>query len=256
MDVLPLNTRDMVPVEVPHEPAPVVYHLRVPTILDRQRWRREVAALGAHYPAESELYDAMRADVRDQIDAADVERLIALIDACEAEQDRISEALAHLAAGDEAPRNVMVEILGDEGARTFVLLEQELRRRGGAYARLVADRAYYVEVATTLAVAHFLTRVDGLGELRLERRGGRLSDETLDLLPPHHLGIVGARALALMRPDGRARKNSASSPNTSGTRASSPAAGGRPKARGAGGSAGRSMKKTRSSRSTTSGGSS
>ncbi len=257
MDALPLNTRDTIPVEVPHEPRPVVYRLAVPTLLGRQRFRRDLAAIGARYPSETELYDAMRQDVRDLIDPRDADRLLALIDACGAEQDRIAGALAALAgseAGEKAgeEEHVLERILGADGARTFVRLEQELRRAGAAYAQAVADRVYYIEAATALAAARFVVSVDGL-DTELERKGGRLTDETLDRLPPYHLGIVGARALALMRPDGNARKNSESSPSTSGTRAPSPAGGARAKARKAGGSARKSTVRTRSSRSTTSG---
>lgn len=241
--MLPLSTRDTVPLALDHDGREIVYHLRVPSIAERQRFRRDVIAAGAHYPGESELYDAMREDVRALIHPDDVDRLLALIDACDAEQDAL------LAGGDATA------IVGADGARTMRLLERELRRAGAAYAALVADRSYYVEIATVMAAGRFLDRVDGL-DIALERRGSVLSDAALDALPAGHAAAIGLKALGLLRPDRSAQKNSPSSPNTHTVRASSPAAKSRQKACAAGGSAGRSTSRTRSSRSTRNGSSS
>jgi len=238
--ILPLSPRDTVPLALEHPGGQVIYHLSAPTILERQRFRRDLTAAGVFYPSESEAYDAMRADVRALIHPDDVGRLLALIDVCDAAQDRLADGTA------------AEDLLGKDDARTFALLEEELRRAGAVYARILADRSHYIEVATVMAAARFTQQIEGL-DILLERHGGLLADSVLDALPSGHLGQVGLEVLRLLRPDGDARKNSPSSPNTPGPRESSRAAASRPKARKAGGSARTATRKTRSSRSRPSG---
>ncbi len=174
----------------PADPAAPVYLIRPASLLERRRWRRDVRATGARYPSDGEL----QARLRELLAVAQPANLGQITEAL----DRIAAA-ADPAAIDPADAVLVAEV------------EAAARETDPAYATLQADREFYLEVGGLMAARRFL---EGWGNVALPFRKmhGLVPEELFGRLPEAHQQTIGWRALALMRPDQDAVKNSASPP--------------------------------------------
>ncbi len=171
----------------------VAYRLRVPSYYDRAAFRRACVARGAVFHPSARVF----ASARDGIAAI-------LPDADDPDRTHAEEVLA----AAEAVEGIG-EPLDDEMAGEAARLEDILRQQWEPYARLLADRAHWLEIAPFEATRMF---VDGWENIDLPFRRGLdgVPPDLLDALPREHIVLVGFEVMAMMRPTEQEAKNSES----------------------------------------------
>jgi hypothetical protein len=194
---LPISSRETVPYtpesrcdgEGKPLPGAPVYLVKVASLIERAQWRRDVAALGARYPGNDEIYRALRQAVA----AAGPGNEAALLEAL----DRLEAAGA---VAEDDPDLALANRAADV-----------LRPVCPPLAELFAQRAFWAEVAPLQAARRFLRgwSVDG-AERELPQSLGLIREDALARLPPGHADAVGWKAISLMRPTEAQEKNSAS----------------------------------------------
>jgi len=167
--------------------SPPVYHIKVPDISDRARLMREVTALGATYPSDYELKEALLASVNEIIDEDQRPELIELI-------ELVAEGSPHLTKDDQLKY------------REF---ERQIRGFSPEYSRLLADRVYFNQIQPIAACRLFLAAVENT-KLPLKKERGLVSDGFLKSLPHSHVSQIGWKAISLMTVTPDLEKNSAS----------------------------------------------
>ena len=172
-----------------HGEGPPVYIIAAPTLMQRAAFRRDVAAAGARYPGQDELFRALRDGVRVAVEEEAQPALLESLDAAEA-------AGAGLAEDAEL-------------ARDLAAIESAMRRHHPPYAALEAERTYWLSVAPIVAARHFLRGWEGVAA-RFERRNGLVPEEVLAGISDAHVEAIGWEAIALMSPSRAQAKNSAS----------------------------------------------
>lgn len=207
----------------------VAYLLRVPSRLDRARFRREVRALGARAVGQAELRDAARSAVGAMLpDDADAgvraERLAAIDESADAwsrffrrhDAQRERRSLGVDPAEDEARREA-VEAEEDAAAiRTFDELIDLLRRHSPAVAALLADIDYWQDVSALVAVRLFLEGWENRAADFRRGADGLLPEDLLNGIPEADLRGLDGKIGELMRLSEAEAKNSASpSPGSS-----------------------------------------
>jgi len=168
---------------------PPVYAIAVPTLMQRAAFRRDVAAAGARYPGQDEMFVALREGVRAAVEDDAQPALLETLDAAEA-------AGAGLAEDAEL-------------ARDMAGIEAAMRRHHPPYAALEAERAYWLSVAPIVAARHFLRGWEGVAA-PFRRQAGLVPEDLLAELPDAHVEAIGWEAISLMSPSRAQAKNSAS----------------------------------------------
>ncbi|MBI1243762.1 MAG: hypothetical protein GC202_02060 [Alphaproteobacteria bacterium] len=167
---------------------PPTYHVRVPSLRARAAWRRDVAQAGARMPSNGDLFEALRAALR-EVGPANLDELLEKVDHAEA-----------MASG---------RIERDSGlAREVAALETQLMA-SPTYAVLVAARTYWYDVAPVIAASHFLAGWDNV-DIPFVSARGLVPEETLRELPQGHAVEIGFKAISMMAVSGQDAKNSAS----------------------------------------------
>lgn len=153
-----------------------VYHVRSPSVYDRARYSRELVAKGVSYPTEREFRREMRVSIKKYVAEDQVEAALAIVDADEkGEPSDIRE------------------------------LEGQIRAISPEYSRLLANRAYYSQIAPILAVQMFLVKADHVPQLT--RKDSMLTEESLEHIPHAHLEELGGFIQGLMMLTHEQRKN-------------------------------------------------
>lgn len=167
-----------------------VYLLSVPSLLRRSAWRRAVTEAGARYPGNDDVYAALRKDIR-ALGPGNAEELVAFVD----------DIAAKLA--EDADK------LGQAEAERFAAITDAVLPMGGDFAKVIAAREHWSDVAFTLAAQHFLAGWENV-EAPFERRGGLVPEALLEQLPARDIAAIGGRVIALMTLGKVQEKNSAS----------------------------------------------
>lgn len=181
--MLPISAKDVHRLQPDGEAGPT-YLIKTPSFLERAAWRREVASAGARYPGDAALFQALKDDLK-AVGPENLSELLARVDEV-ATMDR-----------EERTADVMQAI-------TPVI--DMVRRLGGDYARLEAERSHWVEIAPYVAAQRFLVGVEG-GEVPVKPTQGGLDVATLAALPQDHVLACGWRAVDLMTLSRAAAKN-------------------------------------------------
>jgi hypothetical protein len=142
---------------------------------DRNLFRRDMVAAGATNPGQWQLFDAMRAGLR-EIEPDNLEELLAVLD--EAEALPLAEAI---------PADVRDRLAPIEAASMSF----------PAYAALVAAREFWWATMPTMILRRALVGWSGPDLPPFKRRADGVSDALLESIPDADLGHVGGRAFAL-----------------------------------------------------------
>ena len=162
---------------------------------------RDLAALGASYPADEHMFALLRNGIRALVAADEQAQWLEFVDQYEA-------------LPDERPRM----------AERMQFLEAELRRRYPPYAQALADRSFWLAVSPIVAARRFLRGWENVSLPFRRSEEGLVPESLIDALPEDHVRAIGGRAMELMYVDAEAEKNSASPSPSGGGQQISPAA--------------------------------
>jgi hypothetical protein len=228
----------VVPADQKSKPADgrLSYTLRTPTLYDRVRLDRAIAAAGGVTHGVLEMIRALLRGVdvvMADSDAADRDRTRALVQAHEADWIAYYETLRDGGFEDEASDGEA----GDAGAGAFAAATAKIQ--AGAvdlaaidrsvavayrpYGAMVADNMVYHQIAAIESARLFLTDWRGaeLGTLHRAREG--VTDECLMRIPEGHRAEIGQAVQRLLRPTRPEEKNSPSPSSTPSARGNSTA---------------------------------
>lgn len=165
----------------------VIYLVKPATRLEKAEWRRDLARMRCHYPADAEMLAALRGALR-ALAPANLADLLALVDEIEA----IADPLDRFARLPELkPLADLVRPFADE------LL------------RLETARQFYLDVAPLLAAARFLVGIEG-GDVPYRREAeGLVAEDVLEALSDSAINQIGSKAMALFNLSEAQAKNSA-----------------------------------------------
>lgn len=209
------------PADLVDTPGAPVYLIAPGTSRTRAVFRRELTAQGVQYPAAAVMYETLRDGVRYGIAAHLRDGWLDLIDQAEEVASRRTEALraaaeAAAAEGVDGVDGALAK-LPELSARERVELatiESDIRRHYPPYAAVIADQQFYMDMAPIVAAQHFLVDWENVGH-PFERVRGVVDLALLDhAVGDAHTKAIGFRAMALLRPDATAEKNSPSRPGS------------------------------------------
>ena len=185
------------------------YTVAVPTLMTRASFRRALTALGATYHSD----DAMLRVLRDGVKATVAEDQQAeLLELIADFRDATAERAEALLAGEDAPDKREAEQYADL-ADQVQQIEQFIRTHHDRYAQMESDRGYYLSIAPIVAFKRFVRGWEGL-DLQYQARGGEITDECMELVPPDAIVEIGWRVLGMMNPS-RDDQKKAPSPSQS-----------------------------------------
>ncbi len=173
------TVEDLIPPDSPR-----TYILGPMTYRERQAFRADHAREGGVFPASKQMLDALRHAIQQAApaNAAELLDVIAAAEADEAGEDVVAQAaLATLEA-----------VLADDPS----------------YAALLAARRRWLGMLPWCVARHALRGWSGPGLPPFRRERGAVPAELMDLLPEGEIEAIGARALAMLRPDRSAEGNS------------------------------------------------
>jgi hypothetical protein len=185
--MLPLSTRDRVPVRPDGEEGPT-YWVRPASLFERAAFHRDLASRGVKIHARERLTAALREDLA-ALAPENLADLLALVD-----------LVAATAPGE----------LGEAEAARFDLLCDVCRRAGSAFAAVEADHVYWAEMVPLLAAKRFLDGWEGDGLPPFARGREGVADDLLERVDPLHLVQAGWKAWSLMTVSKATEKNSVS----------------------------------------------
>lgn len=202
----------------------IVYVFRVPSVIDRARFEREIIIAGGRRAGVFETLACLRSAVIALTDEDDPTRVSALAKldahrvAVTAQIERIQAETADDRRSAEIAR--FGELLEDPEIAALV---DGLRDSWEPLRRLEADAAVYPLIRAQVAARLFL--VDWLGRKDKPARDGRgLKDSAIAAIPASHLGEISAFVDGLFGPTETERGNSASPHGGASDRTPSPAA--------------------------------
>ena len=217
-----------------------VYKIAPATLIERTRWKRDLAAQAGRFPTNAELYEAARVGVKEVVEDEGQPALLEIIDSIEALE--LDPPKPPIDPDDEKRHRALLDDMGE--------IEKTLVDYHPPYAELVAQRQYWTDIATIAAAAAFLRGWDNV-DLPFRRVRGRVPEDLLAQLDQAHLTGIGTRAMQLMQPNADQAKNSEPPSPSPCAPETSAAESDRKTAAPDGKSAGNSTKRTRASRSTT-----
>lgn len=202
------STKQPVPVTVAEPDA--TYYVAPPNGYGQAAFRRAMTAAGARIFDDATMAAALRTALARLLSAPDdaaalAARLDALDRFAELAAARRDDMAAARQAGEAAPAPSADWLAAAEAADAT----ERLATAGDeTYAQMVADRAFYHEIAPLTAFRLFCTgwQGDGLPEVR-KGGDGALTQAAMDALPPAHVLRVGWEAVGLMTLPWGAEKN-------------------------------------------------
>jgi hypothetical protein len=192
----------------PDKDSPIVYLLKVPTVVDRVRYRRAVRAEGGKAWSELQMLEAMEDGLRKiLVEPEDQQKLEELVAAIVTYRGNISEVLDEFRKEiiEEESSEDQVEFIRGLVARMEPPVEvREIERivfdHYLPYAEMVADRDVFQEISGLVASRMFLAGWKGL-DVPFKRTKTGVSDEMLGHLPRIHLAMIGAHVQQMMEPN-------------------------------------------------------
>lgn len=199
------------------------YLLRPPTVAERTRWRRAIAAAGGKQHGQVALLlcmaDGVRALMADQPDLRDP--LLARIDA---HRHNLTDLAVSATTGAFDNRDEMTDEQRaalqarfdalDEGSKGLAVIETAVSAAYPRYADMVAADLVYGQIAGIEGARLFLVGWEGF-DGDVVRGANGVSEDSLAQIPEGHLPRIGMAVEALTRVSEKQRKNSASPPLSS-----------------------------------------
>lgn len=187
--MIPVTSKDLIPFTPEsaqeEEPKPV-YYLKTPNVAEKALFRRELMAQGAHPVSDERVYHELRKKIPEFITGDDVPAVLACIDEVQA-----------LKPGEK---------LGEDSQKLLEVVEGMVIERDPEYARLIAARSYFFSMIQITGVSMFCVKWDNL-PTPCERKGGRLTEESLEAIPQRHLLEIGNEVFRRMSVGREERKN-------------------------------------------------
>ena len=193
-------------------PEPKVYVFRVPSLLDKARFEREIVASGGRRVGIFDTLGEIENAVRALLTEDDPDRATALveIDAYRARLIAAAEAV-QVAKGDadrEAALTGWSDVLRDPRMNELTI---DLRAHWRPLREIEADALVYPAIRGITAARLFLVGWRGF-DARLRRDARGVHDESLALIPAPHVLAIAGFADSLFAPTETERGNSVSPP--------------------------------------------
>jgi hypothetical protein len=186
-----------------HEVDGVTYLLAVPSMLARAAFRRDVSAMGAAYHTDGALLSCLRDGITECVATDQQGELAELIDSFEYESGQRSEK------DEGTDDDEDFKDLAEQVSQIETFMRSEYPR----YARMEADRGYWLSVAPIVAFRHFVTGWEGM-DLKYRQRNGLVDESVLEQIPDEQVSEVGWKLLTMMRPGKEEAKNSEPQPSS------------------------------------------
>lgn len=192
------------------EPNGPTFHLRVPTVADRVKAKRALAAEGgrqwSYTQRANALADAIETLLPDEADAAHRELLAGAV---RAYRDGIEAAAAtYRADRSEKSLTALGEaiVAGDlvRGAEALVLAAGRTR-----YSEMLADLEVFAEIRGIVYAQMFVEGWEGETMPPFARSARGVAEDALAQVESRHLTAVGAEVATMLEPDAVRLKNSA-----------------------------------------------
>jgi hypothetical protein len=203
------------------------YQLKPPTVAERTRWRRAIAAAGGRQHGTIGILDALAKGVLVVMQDSPDDARQGCLNKIYAQKDRVGAfynmALdlpvtppADWTEDDKARHQAFVDAgrAMNEGSADLAIIVAEVSAAYPAYCQIVADDAIYWETAGIEAVRMFLVGWEGF-DAELTRGAAGVAEESLGLIPEQHLREIGQAFESLAKVGPQQRKNSPSPRPTS-----------------------------------------
>jgi hypothetical protein len=226
-------------VECGPENARRIYFVRPPTVYERVKWRRAVAAAGGRYHGPLALLGALSDGVSALMGDSPAELREAVL-------SKIDAHRANMLAFGEAARGDLDDAEGRkefaaagmamaESGRALAVTEAEVLASYPAYAQMAADDQTYWEIAGIEASRLFLSGWEGIDVEFSRSAAAGAADAVLAAIPEGDFASIGLFVDRMTRISASQRKNSSSPASTppagaTSTRSSRTTKGGSPKA--------------------------
>ena len=192
----------------PDEGSPVAYNLRIPSILDRVKFRHAVRTEGAKQWSQIQmlgvLEDGLKQIMTEPEDHAVRDEHLGVIAEYRARVMAAVDEYRDIPAFGDDDQEAQVKFMNDLVERMRpppVLLEIErvVADHYIPYARMVADREVYQQLAGLIAARQFLVGWEGIDAPFKRTRLG-VPDEVLGAIPSRHLIVIGTQIQELLEP--------------------------------------------------------
>lgn len=187
----------------PREDGPT-YHLRVPTVMDRAKYRKALAAAGARFWRNLELVRLGRTSIDKLLPGEDGDDGRELLDLYIKRLELALEA-RRTSPGKEADDELIAAVQIPEAVSTLLLAIAE---HDPAMRKAAGDNASYYLLAGIEACRLFLVGADGLATFK--RGLGGPTDETLNQITSGDLERIGFQVEEMLEPTEARLGNSAS----------------------------------------------
>ena len=199
------------PVTVAIDGSERTYRVRVPTVMDRAIYDREVRRAGGRQWTTVQLLDALEEAAREILaEQADVrERMLGEIDDVRA---LVAIFSARLSAGELADRTALLAAADEMNRRTpfFVMWERRLGDQHQPLQDMMSDNGSFERIAAAIACRMFL--VGWNADVPFVRTRDGVPDAILSGIPSRHVEAIYRRVAALLEPT-EAMGNSSGSPS-------------------------------------------
>lgn len=191
-----------------------VYLVKPPTVYERVKWRRAVAASGGRYHGPLALLGALADGVRALMaDSPDELRdaVLSKVDAHRANMIAFGESAREADLADEEQKKEFAASGAAMAAsgRALAVTESEVLTAYPAYAQMAADDETYWEVAGIEATRLFLTGWEGI-DAPFSRGASGASEDALAAIPEGDFASIGLFIDRMSRVTAAQRKNSLS----------------------------------------------
>jgi hypothetical protein len=199
-------------VECGPENARRVYLVRPPTVYERVKWRRAVAAAGGRYHGPLALLGALADGVRALMAGSPDElrdAVLSKIDAHRANMIAFGESARDADLADDEQRKEFTasgEAMAESG-RALAVTESEVFSAYPVYAQMAADDQTYWEIAGIEAARLFLTGWEGFDAEFRRSSSSCASDDSLAAIPEGDFASIGLFIDRMTRITASQRKN-------------------------------------------------
>lgn len=194
----PISTKDLVrftPDSLKDKEDAPVFLIKVPTVREKIAFESMMELEGLRYPPDAELYAAMTEAIKDQVIEDEQADLLQIIEEAEAAAEEGNPLSEDLTAGLDK-------------------VNQTLRQFYRPLGQIHADRRRYLGMVWYLRAQMFLMGIEGKDAPPLDRRGGVLSEESIEAIEERYgMGTIvqiGVRTVPVIAPDEGEKKISES----------------------------------------------
>lgn len=193
-----------------------VYHLRVPSQMERVRYKQALIADRLEFRSPLQLCDALLQGAMRLMADSPEEARGGVKAKVELQRDALAawfKALGEAGLGNETDAEVIAARAElDRTSDAVEPIAREVADHDARYAALLAKAAVFWEGAGLIAARMFLTGWEGLAE----PFPAKMTEAALEAIPPEDLPIIGVRFDSMLSLSGAQRKNSKSPSSLSG----------------------------------------